>query len=93
MVALACLSTTLLLAKDAIRNLTEQARVELLLKAASRLGIDDMCEDEDFLVCPAQKDQKTLFVRAMQYVTCLVYELQEFAEEGGQGEEEEECDK
>ena len=84
--ALACLASTLLLSIEAVENMAMTDKKALLREIAPKLGIRELQDDPDFLVCPVLDALKVPFVKAMEQVAKAVFELQVIADgedEGG----------
>lgn len=75
-VALACLATTLALAKNARQSMPLADRVQLLRDVAAALGMADLEEDADMLLYPADDKHREPFLEAMRYIALVMWEAQ-----------------
>lgn len=78
--AMACLATTLLMAKDAVDNVPIEDRLSILTGVCNRLGIGSR-EDQDLLLRPVDGEVDAAYTQAMEFLSRLVGELQEMASE------------
>lgn len=76
-VALACLATTLMLSKNVLQTMPLEGRLELLRDVAVRLGVPEMEEDDDWMMCPVPMEYREPYVKAMEYLELVMWDLQE----------------
>ena len=73
--ALACLATTLIMADDVATSMPQyEDRLKLVCDVASMLGMSELVEDPDLMVCPAKKEFKDPYLKAMKFLTLVVFE-------------------
>lgn len=81
--AMACLATTLAMAKDAVDNVPMEERLCILRDVCNRLGISTKEDDEgegELLLRPLDEEVDAAYTQSMEFLSRLVGELQEMAE-------------
>lgn len=80
-VAMACLATTLVLAKDVMESMDQQEKTALLRDSAAMMGILEVSEHADLILCPVHSEQRDPYLKAMEFLALCVWDLQDMVVE------------